>query len=231
MRNRIFGRGVRIVLFSVLTSWLSSAIGVDAAEFELLPSILLEPNEKRCRLLLDLVVPRNITKAQYRALQSIEVLSIPESDGTYRITADRVRSVLTSVLESSFVLTGSESTILRAADRTAPPPEITGYTMDVVSARNVAEDSVNTLGTGWHRASGDAAARPYPPETRAAPLVRTGDQVTAIYKSGAMEVSLDATALGSGDVGGEIRVRPDRSGKKLRAVVVKEGVVRIVLAR
>lgn len=251
-RNRSGSRLMLPLLITILCVWAPDSDGVEAAEFEILPSLQLESAGGTCCVLLDLVVPRNVTKAQYRVLQSVKVPSIVGGDGEYRITADRIRSILSSVLRSSFVLTGSESTVLQLSD----PPAATarsggsiggagivvnagddvGREIDAVrhvgvgvaSARSIGDGSGDTLNNRWYD---DSRNTINVEERRSEPLVRTGDQVTAIYRNGAMEVSLDAMALGSGEAGGEITVRPEGSGKRLRAVVVREGVVRVVLTR
>jgi len=61
------------------------------------------------------------------------------------------------------------------------------------------------------------------------PVVRKGDSVTLRVDSSGVTVSVTGTALENGSVGREITVRNDRSGRRMQAVVLAEGLVRVRL--
>ena len=61
------------------------------------------------------------------------------------------------------------------------------------------------------------------------PLVRRGDKVTATTGVGGISVSMSAIALEDGAMGATVSVKNDRSGRRLQAVVVGPGVVRVQL--
>lgn len=61
------------------------------------------------------------------------------------------------------------------------------------------------------------------------PLVRRGDKVTATVGVGGITVTMSAIALEDGAAGAMVAVKNDRSGRRLQAVVVGPGVVRVQL--
>ena len=62
------------------------------------------------------------------------------------------------------------------------------------------------------------------------PVIERGDRVLIIVNLSAVTVSASGTALHDGAIGSEIAVKNDGSGKRLRGVVVKRGVVRVDVA-
>ncbi len=61
------------------------------------------------------------------------------------------------------------------------------------------------------------------------PAIRRGDRITIRVDASGVTVSVTGTALEDGSVGREIAVRNDRSGHRMQAVVLAEGLARVRL--
>lgn len=64
-------------------------------------------------------------------------------------------------------------------------------------------------------------------DVEAVPVIERGEKVVVVVSLGQITVSARATALEDGAAGDVISVKNDRSGKRLSAVVVEKGVVRV----
>jgi flagella basal body P-ring formation protein FlgA len=68
-----------------------------------------------------------------------------------------------------------------------------------------------------------------PPMLQEPKLVKRGERVSVIAESGPLKIRSSGKALSDGGSGDLIRVRADRSGRTIDAVVVSEGVVKVTL--
>lgn len=68
-----------------------------------------------------------------------------------------------------------------------------------------------------------------PPMLQEPKLVRRGERVSVIAENGPLKIRSSGQALGDGRSGDPIRVRADRSGRTIDAVVISEGVVKVTL--
>lgn len=109
------------------------------------------------------------------------------------------------------------------------PAQFTVERREVAMAGDTAVPSVDTV-TGMRLrrpvAAGDTVLAT---DLEPVPLVRRGDKVTAITGLGGITVSMSAIALEDGAAGATVSVKNDRSGRRLQAVVVGPGVVRVQL--
>jgi len=92
------------------------------------------------------------------------------------------------------------------------------------AARPAAPDAIDGTRLRRSLAAGEVLAAG---DLEPVPFVRRGDKVTALAEAAGIAVAMQVTALEDGANGATITVKNDRSGKRLQAVVVAPGTVRV----